>query len=467
MAIPFMQFQPVQTDPRNAMLDTRGLERSIAGFRQGIDQAYDQETNKMIGAQLANNDWSGAQAAAAQRGDLATNLQLRSAKLQQDAAGREGERLKLEQGRFGLEQTRAKGEQETLALQREAALAKRFAAIGQMYDAEPDEAKATQMLQRLYESNPQIKKAIAENLPPEIQNDPRAISRYWGAVARGYVDPADKRLKDATITGKEAEADKDRATADNLRAKPSTVQKGGKDDTFYNLIDDPAAPGGKRAVPIGGTTPGAVDQQTQSNITGGIDYLGSLPKRYGGDAGSFGSAVGPVQGSDSSLNPVVVTARALGNVWQTVRNLGASGSEAWPSEVRRQIEAGTDTLAASIKPLIRKPGEGTWSDADQAKLNAIVGNLRQADGEVAYNRELGQLIKRLNANFGLSLPPLPGQANAPGTPGQGLRLKKDIGQMSINEIGQLMRRAGELSDEQLRAAETRRRALAAQPQTVD
>jgi len=432
MAINFLPINPVTINPRNAMLDTTDLNRSIAGYRQGQDQAFDFQTNQLIGDSLAKGDWTGAQAAAAKRGDIATNLQLRTAKAAEDQANATKERLDME---------------------REKAVAQKFAAVGQAFDKEPDEAKATAQLQSLYQRDPRVFDAVKKNLPPELHNDPRAVSRYFQAIARGYVDPQDEKLKTATIAGKEAEADLHRAQAAQARQKPTDIQNLAPNHQLYQVVQDPD--GTKRAVFIGGQQQGAVDPNVQAQITGGLKYLGTLPAQYGGDAGSFGSAVGPLQGSDSSINPAVIAAKAVGNAYNTVRNWGWSGSEAWPSEVQRAIKGGTDTLSAIIKPLIRKPGEGSWSDADQAKLDSIVGELKKSNDVEGYFRELGNVRKRINANFQINLPPVPGEKEAPAA-GSGAALAKPIETMSIGELARL---PNDLSDDQLMAASARLKAL--------
>lgn len=397
MAIPFMPLTPVRTDPRNALLDFSDLNRSIAGFSAGTDKAYDHETNQLIGDSLAKDDWQGAQAAAAKRGDIQTSLAVRQARSQE----------------------------ETASIAREKAIAGKFAAVAQAFDAEPDDAKAQAMLTKLYERDPRIKKAIAENLPPELQGDPRAISRYWTAIHRGYIDPDEKALRKATTEGKLAEAEKDRALAAQARTKPTGIDKVGKDDSLVQTIDDPAAPGGKRTVKLYGQEQGAIDPSVTRNITGGLEYLNRLPDQYGGDSGSFGSAVGPLQGAEGGYtNPIPMVARALGNLYTIGANaIGVQGTQAWPNEVRRAIQGGTETLSAVIKPLIRKPGEGSWSDADQAKLNSIVGELTKANDLVSYRRELANVRQRINANFNTNLPPLPGEVGAK----QGERLPPRVG----------------------------------------
>ncbi len=482
MAVPFINIAPVTTNPRNALLDVTDLNRSIAGYRAGQDQAFDQQTNQLIGDALAKGDFVGAQAAAAKRGDIGTNLQLRSHQMQVDSAGREAARLKLEQDRFshstkmdqqrfglenqrfGMEQQRFKSEQETQELAREQALAKRFAAIGQAFDAEKDDAKATQMLQSLYQKDSRIAEAIKKNLPPEFHNDPRAISRYWTAVANGYEKPRDVRAQEAKIKEDESRADLNAAQAEAARAKPTDIQKRGKDDVIEQIIPDPTAPGGKRAVQLSGPTAGQVDPSTTTNLTGGLKELADIPGRYGGDGGAFGAsvfdqAVGGVQGNDPSgeswYNIVGPTARGLGNAWSKMPWVAGPASSS-PDEVRRAIEGATNTVAANVKKLIKPPGaaEGTWSEGDQKYLMTIVGNLLQTKDLTSYNRELGNMTRRINANFGTKLPMPDGSASE-----AGLRLTKPISSLTIDEIGVLLNNRDKLSPDQAEAASSRLKLL--------
>jgi hypothetical protein len=141
-----------------------------------------------------------------------------------------------------------------------------------------------------------------------------------------------------------------------------------------------------------------------ANIAGGINELATIPGRYGGDAGVFGSAVGPFQGDPSfnyGLGP-------LSRVWGSITSnfAGGTNAQAPPAEVRRAVEGATATLAQTLKPLIRKPGEGTWSDRDQAVLDSIVGNLTQARNVEQYMRELENVRQRIMSNFGVQLPPI-------------------------------------------------------------
>lgn len=123
---------------------------------------------------------------------------------------------------------------------------------------------------------------------------------------------------------------------------------------------------------------------TARNIIGGINNLARIPEQHN----NFEGAVGMWEGDPNSK---------LGAVG---RFFGGSGG----AEVRSQIEASAATLAASIKPLIRKPGEGAWSDVDQQKLDSIVGNLTQANDATEYRRRLEGVRQRVMDNFGIQLP---------------------------------------------------------------
>jgi hypothetical protein len=59
-----------------------------------------------------------------------------------------------------------------------------------------------------------------------------------------------------------------------------------------------------------------------------------------------------------------------------------------------------------LKKLIRPPGsaEGPLSDADQARLDRIIGPLMQANDVQQYRRELDNVRRRINENFGMEIP---------------------------------------------------------------
>lgn len=141
-------------------------------------------------------------------------------------------------------------------------------------------------------------------------------------------------------------------------------------------------------------------QAAAPNIASGLTNLRGMAEQY--DTESFENALGPLQGStpDSLLGAAVVnTARLFGEAANYVNGGGTT-----PNEVRSNIQGSTEALAAAIKPLIRGPGEGVWTDADQARLVSIVGDLAQSSTKDEFRRRLNAVRDRIKSNFGLEVP---------------------------------------------------------------
>lgn len=130
-------------------------------------------------------------------------------------------------------------------------------------------------------------------------------------------------------------------------------------------------------------------------IAEGLRNLAKAPETYGD---SFESAVGPWQGS----NPDSIVSAPFVNIARGAGALFNKGKFS-PTEVRANIAGSTEALAAAIKPLIRSPGEGVWTDADQARLVAVVGDLATASNAEEYYRRLNDVRDRIKANFGLDI----------------------------------------------------------------
>jgi len=136
------------------------------------------------------------------------------------------------------------------------------------------------------------------------------------------------------------------------------------------------------------------------NIVAGLEDINKMTTTY--DDASFENALGPYQGAepDSLAGAVPINiARGVGQVMNFFE-----GGKNTPSEVRASIAGATEALAAAIKPFIRAPGEGPWTDADQARLVAVVGNLPQASTKEEFKRRLNGVRDRVSANFGIDLP---------------------------------------------------------------
>jgi hypothetical protein len=150
--------------------------------------------------------------------------------------------------------------------------------------------------------------------------------------------------------------------------------------------------------------------ELEGDITKGLQELHSIPGRYGGDKGVFGSAVGALQGDPDAWGSGI--ARGLGSMWTAFEKES-------PAEVRRAIQGGQDTLMNVLKKLIRPPGsaEGPLSDADQARLDRIIGPLMQANDVAQYRRELENVRRRINENFRLNIPAFEDAGDPPAASG--------------------------------------------------
>lgn len=153
------------------------------------------------------------------------------------------------------------------------------------------------------------------------------------------------------------------------------------------------------ATPI--TIPGAAEEGNPlaKNIAGGLQNLNKMTETY--DDASFTNAVGPIQGADPDgliRGAPIMATRLFGEVANLVQGGGNS-----PSEVRSAIKSATETLAAAVKPLIRKPGEGAWTDADQARLVSVVGDLAQSRDKAEFKRRLNNVRDNIASNFNIKI----------------------------------------------------------------
>jgi hypothetical protein len=139
--------------------------------------------------------------------------------------------------------------------------------------------------------------------------------------------------------------------------------------------------------------------ESAPKIEAGLRNMAAMADRY--DDASFTNSVGPFQGStpDSLIGAAGVnTARFGGEILNRVQ-----GGKTAPTEIRSNIQGSTEALAAAIKPLIRGPGEGVWTDQDQARLVAVVGDLATASTKEEYRRRLNDVRDRLKSNFDLNI----------------------------------------------------------------
>lgn len=207
----------------------------------------------------------------------------------------------------------------------------------------------------------------------------------------------------------QANIDYKRAQTEALRAK----QDGGdkvRNQRLQMLQDmkiDPNSAEGK-AVLINGKLPASayvqlnqqqLRQKAAPKIGEGLNNLRKMTDMY--DDASFENSVGPFQGAtpDGLFSAAPINAaRLMGEAWNWW-----DGGKSAPSEVRSNIQGSTEALAAAIKPLIRAPGEGVWTDQDQARLVSVVGDLAQARDKDEFKRRLEAVRERVKANFDLDI----------------------------------------------------------------
>jgi len=176
------------------------------------------------------------------------------------------------------------------------------------------------------------------------------------------------------------------AGLDHVMAFNKTQQGGGLDDQLKKLKIIKMQ---REARGVTGKSL-AEDQSRASktrNIHQGIENLAGLPGWAKKNKMDFDGSIGPLDNS--------IAGRASSVFF-----------DPGEGEVRRRISGDVEALAAAIKPLIRKPGEGAWTDKDQERLVSVVGDLTLSRNTAEYQRALSGVRKRINTNFGLNIPVL-------------------------------------------------------------
>ena len=227
------------------------------------------------------------------------------------------------------------------------------------------------------------------------RKDPREMFKVRATQAQEYgLDPKSPEGRQYVLTGQLSRKAKHGIFGQRNEAAISLgLQPGTEDHKNFVLT-------GKLAKP---------QSDLSTNIASGINRLATVPREYGDD--QLERATGPLQGGDTYvLSP-------LARAWGSVSNLLRGGDHS-TTEIRSRIAGDVEALSATLKPLIRKPGEGPWTDADQRRLVSVVGDLATARSADEYRRALENVRQRVMANFGIELPAVDFNSGASEAPGQ-------------------------------------------------
>lgn len=79
-----------------------------------------------------------------------------------------------------------------------------------------------------------------------------------------------------------------------------------------------------------------------------------------------------------------------------------------PTQSRRQFDAAANNLRPLLKPLIRDPGEGSFTEGDQALLDQLIpqGGMQDAENEERF-RGLEAMVADARRNAGVAKPITP------------------------------------------------------------
>lgn len=165
------------------------------------------------------------------------------------------------------------------------------------------------------------------------------------------------------------------------------------------------------------------EKRVAQQFLGGINRFKQLALDFGDQA--LERSLGPYIGG-------VADPETAGGLWGTglsvdsiMRMVGRGVSElqaledggAAPTEIRDRIETTAKNLAAVMKPLVRKPGEGVWTDKDQINLEKSLGDMTRSRSRAEYDRRINDIVENVKNVFMIAVPDSQGptgrSSNAP------------------------------------------------------
>jgi hypothetical protein len=230
---------------------------------------------------------------------------------------------------------------------------------------------------------------------------PAAVPPVQAAVPEGAAAPqrtSQDWLNDAARLDAEAEkAIRNRGTGENFRKQADNARQQAKalseiEARTAALPRDPK----KQAAGIAAMLQDAMDAPLEFGKRATERALGPWSATVE-NTGSFGSTITAVLGF---LPQAFVRSKA------EIEAMIEGG--ATPTEVRDRIEAKNDRIAMVMKPFVRQPGEGPWTDRDQAFLIKLLSGVSRSYGDIdEYERRLVDVKDYIEHTLGFGLP-MPG-----------------------------------------------------------
>jgi lysozyme len=127
-----------------------------------------------------------------------------------------------------------------------------------------------------------------------------------------------------------------------------------------------------------------IAQQGGKSMVAGVERLKAIPG-WAGD--SFEKTIGPF---DNFTGPY--GALPIG---PAVGYLSTLGKDVGTTQVRDAIKADVRAMMMKAKEMVRGPGEGVWTDADQRNLDEIAGDILGSRDRAAYDAAVGNIAGRI------------------------------------------------------------------------
>lgn len=188
--MPVLYNLPAIEAPRNALLDFSGINNAIDDWRKRNELETRKQDVRNIGDAWQNKNY-----------DQATNIAFRSGDPQ-----------------LAMHTQQMAQQQQTFDEARQKDAIAKMAAISQYIDSVKDPAQQKLMHDRWISSHEGYNRVL-EKLPEHVRSDPIFVRQYFQAVARGYKDPLEEKMKLAQIAQANSQVPMNTAHAELFRAQ--------------------------------------------------------------------------------------------------------------------------------------------------------------------------------------------------------------------------------------------------------